>query len=31
VDPSTEGVNGVKTANLGVKVFFIWVRRSVIY
>ncbi|KAG1843306.1 monosaccharide importer [Suillus subalutaceus] len=24
VDPSTTGVNGVATANLGVKVFFIW-------
>ena len=24
VNPSTTGVNGVKAANLGVKVFFIW-------
>lgn len=24
VDPTTTGINGVKTANLGVKVFFIW-------
>jgi SP family sugar:H+ symporter-like MFS transporter len=24
VDKSTTGINGVKTANLGVKVFFIW-------
>ena len=24
VDPTTYGINGVKTANLGVKVFFIW-------
>jgi SP family sugar:H+ symporter-like MFS transporter len=24
VNPTTTGVNGVKAANLGVKVFFIW-------
>ena len=24
VNKSTTGINGVKTANLGVKVFFIW-------